>query len=130
MSTLKQLLVPSLILIVAAIFSAALIFTHALSIPASANQITFDATKDARVLKVSLPGIKCVGCAGSIQGYVKSMPGVEYSSVSVESKTGVFVYDSQKITKEIILKNTIFDIYAPIVVSDESYDPKTFRANG
>jgi copper chaperone CopZ len=65
----------------------------------------------------------CAGCAASIEGYVKAMPGVFDGSVSLITKSGTFYYNPTKVTKEQIVKNTIFDIYSPIIVSDEPYDP-------
>ncbi len=76
-----------------------------------------------RVLTLSIPNMVCAGCAASIEGYVKAMPGVFDGSVSLITKSGTFFYDPSKVTKELIVKNTIFDIYSPIIASDEPYDP-------
>lgn len=77
----------------------------------------------ARVLTLSIPKMVCAGCAASVEGYVKAMPGVLEGSVTLTTKSGIFLYDPSKVTKEEIVKNTIFEIYSPIIVSDEKYDP-------
>jgi len=78
---------------------------------------------NTRVLTLSIPNMVCAGCAASVEGYVKAMPGVLDGSVSLTTKSGIFFYDPSKVTKEQIVKNTIFDIYPPTIASDEPYDP-------
>jgi copper chaperone CopZ len=78
---------------------------------------------NTRALTLSIPGMVCAGCAASVEGYVKAVPGVLDGSVSLITKSGVFFYDPSKVTKEQIVKNTIFDIYPPTIASDEPYDP-------
>ena len=82
---------------------------------------------NTRALTLSIPGMVCAGCAASVEGYVKVMPGVIEASVALTTKSGIFLYDPSKVTKEEIVKNTIFDIYAPVIVSDEKYDPSRHR---
>jgi len=77
---------------------------------------------DARVLTLSVPNMVCAGCAASIENYVKSMPGVLEVSVTLSTKSGIFLYDPARVTKEEIIKNSIFDIYAPKIVADDKYD--------
>jgi len=114
----KNILLPISIIAVALLIGSAVLYSgqnKGAGIPAYSNS--------ARVLTLSIPNMVCAGCAASVEGYVKAMPGVLDGSVSLITKSGAFFYDPTKVTKEQIVKNTIFDIYPPTVTSDESYDP-------
>lgn len=114
----KNILLPISIIAVALLIGGAVLFSGQnkdASIPAYPDS--------ARVLTLSIPGMVCAGCAASVEGYVKAMPGVLEASVTLATKSGTFLYDPSKITKGEIVKNTIFDIYTPVIVSDEPYDP-------
>lgn len=114
----KNILLPIAIIITALLIGSAVLFSgqnNDNNIPVYPN--------NARVLTLSVPNMVCAGCAASVESYVKAMPGVLEGSVTLATKSGVFLYDSSKITKEEIIKNTIFDIYPPVIVSDEKYDP-------
>lgn len=116
----KNILVPILIIVAAVALGSA-----ALSIDFSGRSATVTSQQSLRALKVSIPGMVCSGCAASIESYVKAMPGVTSASVSLTTKSGIFLYDPSKVTKEEIVKNTIFDIYPPTIVDDEPYDPSS-----
>lgn len=120
----KNILVPIFIIVAAIALGSA-----ALSIDFSGRTATVDSQQSLRALKVSIPGMVCSGCAASIESYVKAMPGVTNASVSLTTKSGIFVYDPSKVTKEEIVKNTIFDIYPPTIVDDEPYDPFSQQVN-
>lgn len=114
----KNILAPILIIVLAIAVGSA-----TLGIDLSGRTARINRQQSLRVLGTSIPGMVCSGCAASIESYVKSMPGVVNASVSLTTKTGIFVYDPSQVTKEEIVKNTIFDIYPPTIVSDEPYDP-------
>ena len=114
----KNILAPILIIVLAIAVGSA-----TLGIDLSGRTARINRQQSLRVLETSIPGMVCSGCAASIESYVKSMPGVVNASVSLTTKTGIFVYDPSQVTKEEIVKNTIFDIYPPTIVSDEPYDP-------
>ena len=116
----KNLLAPILIIVLAIALGSATLGINFSGRTASTNR-----QQSLRVLESSIPGMVCSGCAASIESYIKSMPGVVKASVSLATKTGVFVYDPSQVTKEEIVKNTIFDIYPPSIVSDEPYDPSS-----
>lgn len=113
----KNILAPILIIVLAIAVGSA-----TLGIDLSGRTARINRQQSLRVLGTSIPGMVCSGCAASIESYVKSMPGVVNASVSLTTKTGIFVYDPSQVTKEEIVKNTIFDIYPPTIVSDEPYD--------
>lgn len=114
----KNILAPILIIVLAIAVGSA-----TLGIDLRGRTAGINSQQSLRVLETSIPGMACSGCAASIESYVKSMPGVVNASVALATKTGIFVYDPSQVTKEEIVKNTIFDIYPPTIVSDEPYDP-------
>lgn len=113
----KNILVPILIIVAAIALGSA-----TLSIDFNGRSTSVNSQQSLRALKVSIPGMVCSGCAASIESYVKAMPGVVNASVSLTTKSGIFVYDPSQVTKEEIVKNTIFDIYPLTIVDDEPYD--------
>lgn len=114
----KNFLLPISIIAVALIIGGAVLYSGQNK---NANVSVYP--KSARVLTLSIPKMVCAGCAASVENYVKAMPGVLEGSVTLATKSGVFLYDSSKITKEEIIKNTVFDIYPAVIVSDDKYDP-------
>lgn len=121
----KNIFLPIAIIIAALLIGSAVLFSGQNK---GASVSAYPA--NARVLTLSIPGMRCAGCAASVEGYVKAMPGVLESSVSLITKSGIFLYDPSKVTKEEIVKNTVFDIYPPVIVSDEKYDPSRHRFVG
>lgn len=118
----KNILLPIVIIVVAFLIGGAVLFSggnRSADAPAYPN--------GARVLTLSIPKMVCAGCAASVEGYVKAMPGILEGSVTLATKSGIFLYDSSKVTKEEIIKNSVFDIYPAIIVSDEKYDPSRHR---
>lgn len=113
----KNILLPISIIIAALFIGGAVLFLD------NEKEGTQATPQNLRLLKLSVPNMVCAGCAASIEGYVKAMPGVEKASVSLLTKSGLFLYDPTKVTKEDIAKNTIFEIYPPLIVSDEPFDP-------
>lgn len=114
----KNILLPIAIIAAALLIGSAVLYSgqnKGASVPAY--------PKSARVLTLSIPKMVCAGCAASVEGYVKAMPGVLEGSVTLATKSGIFLYDSSKVTKEAIIKNSVFDIYPAVIVSDEKYDP-------
>jgi copper chaperone CopZ len=116
----KNLLLPGLIIVVALLIGGNLLLSDNLRLGTKSQTVS---SQNLRVLTLSIPGMVCSGCAASIESYVKAMSGVTSASVLLNTKSGIFVYDPYQITKEEIVKNTIFDIYPPTIVSDEPYDP-------
>lgn len=113
-----------------AIIAAALLIGSAVLYSGQNKDASISTYPDnTRVLTLSIPKMVCAGCAASVEGYVKAMPGVLEGSVTLAIKSGIFLYDPSKVTKEEIVKNTIFEIYSPVIVSDEKYDPSRHQFN-
>lgn len=118
----KNILVPIAIIAAALLIGGAVLYSGQ-----NKNAGTPAYPESARVLTLSIPKMVCAGCAASVEGWVKSMPGVLEGSVTLATKSGLFLYNPSKVTKEQIVKNSIFDIYPAIIVSDEEYDPARHR---
>ncbi len=80
---------------------------------------------NARKLELSAPGMFCPGCTASVEGYLSSIPGIEFVEARLTPrKSATVIYNPDKITKEEIVKNQIFDTYGPVtIISDASFDP-------
>ncbi len=57
-------------------------------------------------IEVNIEGMTCeIGCAKLIESKIHKLEGVTFSKVNFEEKTGQFSFDSNKISKEEIMKN-------------------------
>ena len=57
-------------------------------------------------IEVGIEGMTCeIGCAKLIESKIHKLEGVTVSKVNFEEKTGQFSFDSNKISKEEIVKN-------------------------
>lgn len=118
----KNILLPISIIIVAFLIGSAVLLSG------QNKGTSVSAYPDnTRVLTLSIPKMVCAGCAASVENYVKATPGVLEGSVTLATKSGIFLYDPSKVNKEEIVKNTIFDIYSPTIVSDEKYNSERHR---
>lgn len=111
--------VPLAIIAAALLVGTAVVFSQR---PQPAN-LPAGQEQNLRVLKLSVSGMVCAGCAASVESYLKAMPGVVDATASLAEKSATVLYDPARVTSEQVTKNTIFDVYAPTVVSDEPYDP-------
>lgn len=86
---------------------------------------------NARKLEVSVPGMFCAGCKASVEGYLFSVPGIEYVEARLTPrKSATIIYNPDKITKEQIVKNQIFDTYGPAtIISDEKFQGSVEQLN-
>lgn len=67
---------------------------------------TQDIAAHYKSIEVEIEGMTCeIGCARLIQSKLSKVEGVTYTNVDFESKKGVFTYDSNKLSKEDIVKN-------------------------
>ncbi len=86
---------------------------------------------NARKLELTVPGMFCAGCKASVEGYLSSVPGVEYVEARLTpQKSATVIYNPDTITKEEIVKNQVFDTYGPAgVISDEPFNPAGTQLN-
>ncbi len=120
----KNIIVPLSIIIVAVIAGAVILFTGGDN---SANKQLSNTSNNLRVLELSVPGMFCAGCTSSVEGYVSSMPGVKRVQARLTpTKSASVVYDSGIVTKEEIIKNSVFNLYGVSIVSDDFFKDSVF----
>lgn len=86
---------------------------------------------DARKLELAVPGMFCAGCKASVEGYLSSVPGIEFVEARLTPrKSATVIYNPDKITKEEMIKNQIFDTYGPAtIISDETFQGSAEQLN-
>lgn len=116
----KNIIVPLSIIVAAALIGGAVLFSGSSS---SSDAELAVASDNLRALELSVPGMFCAGCSASVEGYVSSVPGVKRVQVRLSpTRSATVVYDPDVVTKEEIIKNSIFDVYGVSVISDENFD--------
>ena len=65
----------------------------------------------SKTLNLELPGLFCQGCAFSAQNALKGIDGVSDAKVSFDSKSGVVVYDPNKVTPEELVEIDLIKAY-------------------
>lgn len=115
----KNIIIP-LSIIVAAVFIGGFVLFSGNKTP-SDTQIAAESA-DLRAVELSVPGMFCAGCTASVEGYVSSMPGVKRAQARLSpSKSATVIYDPAIVTKDAIIKNSIFDAYGVEIISDEKF---------
>lgn len=133
----KNLLLPIAIIIVAVFVGGILLLFDKPKQKPIASSVQTQHTKktgdkqqisaNARALELSVPGMFCAGCKASVEGYLSSVPGIEFvESRLTPRKSATIIYNPDKITKEEIIKNQIFDTYGPAtIIADETFHGST-----
>lgn len=116
---MKHYLVPILIITVAGLLGVGLIFNQ--KINSSATQSAVKNNQNLRLLSFKAPGMFCLGCSASMEGYLGSIDGVRSVNASLSTKQVEVVYDSTVTSKEVVLSNQILDAYGKEQVSDEEF---------
>ena len=118
----KNIIAPIAIIAAAALVGGAFLFLGNSS--PSDTQLAAESA-NLRKLELSVPGMFCAGCTASVEGYVSAMPGVKRVQARLTpAKSATVVYDSAAVTKEAIIKNSIFDAYGAEIISDEKFSGK------
>lgn len=115
----QSVLVPLAVIAAALLVGAVVVFSQR---PQPAN-LPAGQEQNLRVLKLSVSGMVCAGCAASVESYLQAVPGVVAATASLAEKSATVLYDPARVTPEQVTKNTIFDVYTPAVVSDDPYGP-------
>lgn len=86
---------------------------------------------NARTLELVVPGMFCAGCKASVEGYLSSVAGIEFVEARLTPrKSATVIYNPDKISKEEIVKNQVFDTYGPAgIISDEPFNPASTQLN-
>jgi len=115
----KNIVIPLSVIVAAALIGGAVIFSGDSS---SSDAELAVASENLRALELSVPGMLCLGCTASVEGYVSSMPGVKRVQARLSpERSATVVYDPDAVTKEEIVQNSIFDVYGVDIVSDGEF---------
>ena len=119
-STLKTIIAPVLILLVAVVGSV-LVFNSGEEPPTDSQLV--EQAQNLRALELSIPGMFCAGCSASVEANISPLAGVERVEARLApTKSATIVYDSDIIKSEEIINNEIFSVFGgATVVSDEEF---------
>lgn len=110
-----KILVPLLILLVSGLFGANLWLSKKIENPQNIQ------VAGLRQLTLKAPGMFCLGCSASVEGYVGAVSGVKNVRASLGTKRVEIVYDPSVVSKEAILGNQVFTAYGKEFISDEAF---------
>lgn len=79
-------------------------------------------SENLRIAEISLPGMFCGGCAWSSENAFKGMNGVVDANVSIDTKSGIVIYDSSIISKEELVQDGLIQSYDGEIVSDNVHN--------
>lgn len=115
-SSTKSLILPLLIILAAGLAGAGLILNQKL------NQrivgVSIESSQNLRLLSLKAPGMFCLGCSSSMEGYLGAVDGVQSVNASLATKKVEVIYDPSVVDKETILMNQILDAYGKEFLSD------------
>lgn len=117
---MKKYLTPILIILIAGLFGTVLFLNQ------KANQSTrspqsIQNGQNLRLLSFKVPGMFCIGCSASVEGYLSAIEGVRSANASLATKKVEVIYDDSVVDKDTILGNEILDAYGKKFLSDVSY---------
>ncbi len=119
-STSKNIVIPFSIIVAAILIGVVVFFSDGRS-PSNAQLAAV--SDNLRTLELSVPGMSCAGCTANVEGYVSSMPGVKRVQARLTpAKSATVIYDPDVVSKEEIIKNSIFDVYGVDIISDDQFD--------
>jgi copper chaperone CopZ len=116
---MKKYLLPILIIFVAGLVGASLLLNQKLK--QSNAVISTESGQSLRLLSFKAPGMFCLGCSASVEGYLKVIKGVQSVNASLATKQVDVVYDDSVVDKDTILDDEILDVYGKKFLSDVSY---------
>lgn len=115
----KNIIIPLAIITTAVIIGGAILFSGG-NTPTDKELTT--TSGNLRALELSVPGMFCAGCTASVEGYVSSVAGVKRVQARLSpTRSATVVYDPDVVTKEDIIKNSIFDVYGVDIISDDKF---------
>ena len=91
---------------------------------ASDTHVNIPATSEnIRTAEIALPGMFCQACARNAKIAFQGIDGVIDSTVDIESKKGMVIYESMVISKEQLIQNPVIQAYDGKILSDREYNP-------
>ena len=83
--------------------------------------ITANNNQEVRLLSFKAPGMFCLGCSASMEGYLGAIEGVQSVNASLATKLIDVIYNPSLVNKDTILSNEILDSYGRELISDEIF---------
>lgn len=116
---IQNYLLPLIIIIVAGLIGANVLLGQ--RIQKDVVRVSPTDSQDLRLLSLKAPGMFCIGCSASMEGYLGAIEGVKSVKASVASKKVDVVYDPNLVGTQTILSNEILDAFGKEVISDEPF---------
>lgn len=115
----QNYLLPILIISLAGLIGANLFMSQ--KIKQGNTNISANSNQSLRLLSLKAPGMFCIGCSASVEGYLGSIDGVQSVSANLASKQVDVIYDPILVNKDTILASEILDAYGKEVLGDQPY---------
>jgi len=116
----KSYVLPIAIVVVGGLIGGIILLNNRLD-KLSTGTTIIDNNQNLRLLSFKAPGMFCIGCSASVEGYLKAVGGVQSVNASLATKQVDVIYDSSIVGKDVILDNEILAAYGKQSVSDVSY---------
>lgn len=116
---MRNYLPPILIIITAGLIGVSLFLNQ--KIKQNNTNISTSSGENLRLLSFKAPGMFCIGCSASVEGYLKAVGGVQSVNASLATRKVDVVYDLSVVTKDTILANQILAAYGKEFLSDEPF---------
>lgn len=116
----KSFILPLAIIVISLLIGGIVLLNQKLD-KLNTNATTANNIQNSRLLSFKAPGMFCLGCSASMEGYLGAVEGVQSVSASLATKKVDVVYDPSVVTKDTILSNQILDAYGKEFISDEPY---------
>lgn len=116
----KSFVLPLAIIVISLLIGGIVLLNQRLD-RLNTNATTANNAQNARLLSFKAPGMFCLGCSASMEGYLSVVEGVQSVSASLATKLVDVIYDPSIVDKDTILANEILDSYGKEFLSDEVY---------
>ena len=116
----RSFVLPLAIIVVGGLVGGIILLNQKLDKLSTGTTVT-DNTQNLRLLSFKAPGMFCLGCSASMEGYLGAVEGVQSVSASLATKQVDVIYDPSVVTKDIILSNEILDAWGKEFLSDETF---------
>lgn len=120
---IKNYLLPVLIILVTGFTAANLIVRQKATLQSESQYQ--ESSQGLQLLTLKAPGMFCIGCSASVEGYLGAIEGVKQVNASLASKKVNVIYDPQVVSKDTILNNEILDAYGKEFISNEPFTSST-----
>lgn len=116
----KSIVLPIAIVVVGGLIGGTILLNSRLDKLSTGTDVIGN-NQNLRLLSFKAPGMFCIGCSASVEGYLKAIDGVQSVNASLATKQVDVIYDPSIVGKDVILDNEILAAYGKQSVSDVSY---------